>query len=87
MIPHAIHKIKSILDSFLGDSKRELNETYQLQYACPCCRENKGSSEDIKKNLEINLKKQNLWVLVGSIRINVKKEDVSFVSNKNNPFM
>ena len=56
MIPHAIHKIKSILDSFLGDSKRELNETYQLQYACPCCRENKGSSEDIKKNLEINLK-------------------------------
>ena len=56
MIPHAIHKIKSILDSFLGDSKRELNETYQLQYACPCCRENKGSSEDVKKNLEINLK-------------------------------
>ncbi len=30
--------------------------------------------------LEINTKKQTVWVLVGSIRINVKKEDVSFVS-------
>lgn len=56
MIPHEFYKIKSILDSFLGESKRELDETYQLQYACPRCRENKGVSEDAKKNLEINLK-------------------------------
>ena len=35
--------------------------------------------------LEINYKKQNIWVLVGSIRINVKKEDISFICKNSQP--
>lgn len=63
MIPHAFYKIKSILDSFLGESKRELDETYQLQYACPRCRADYGSNDDKKFNLEVNLAnaKFNCW--------------------------
>ena len=56
MIPNEIYKLKSLLDSFLGESRKELDESYQLQYSCPRCRENKGVSEDRKKNLEINIK-------------------------------
>lgn len=56
MIPEEIYKLKSLLDSFLGDSKKELDETYQLQYSCPRCREYKGKNEDRKKNLEVNIK-------------------------------
>lgn len=56
MIPNEIYKLKSLLDSFLGESRKELDDSYQLQYSCPRCRENKGITEDIKKNLEINIK-------------------------------
>lgn len=56
MIPSEIYKLKSILDSFLGESKKELDETYQLQYGCIRCIENKGEKERNKHNLEINLK-------------------------------
>lgn len=63
MIPQEIHKLKSILDSFLGDSKKDLDDTFQLQYSCPRCREENGNSENRKFNLEISLSKQlfNCW--------------------------
>lgn len=63
MIPQEIHKLKSLLDSFLGDSKKEIDETYQLQYSCPRCREENGDKENRKFNLEISLSKQlfNCW--------------------------
>ena len=32
MIPQEIYKLKSILDSFLGDSKKDLDDSFQLQY-------------------------------------------------------
>ena len=56
MIPSEIYKLKDILDSFLGRSKNELTESYQLQYSCPRCRELKGTSENRKFNLECNLR-------------------------------
>ena len=56
MIPNEIYKLKSLLDSFLGESRKELDDSYQLQYACPRCRENKGIIEDKKKNLEVNIR-------------------------------
>jgi hypothetical protein len=56
MIPSEIYKLKDILDSFLGKSKNDLTESYQLQYSCPRCRELKGTSENRKFNLECNLR-------------------------------
>ena len=56
MIPSEIYKLKDILDSFLGKSKNDLTESYQLQYSCPRCREIKGTSENRKFNLECNLR-------------------------------
>lgn len=63
MIPQEIHKLKAILDSFLGDSKKELDNSFQLQYSCPRCREENGDKENRKFNLEISLSKQlfNCW--------------------------
>ena len=63
MIPQEIHRIKALLDSFLGSSKKELTETYQLQYACPRCVDDNGNGEKSKFNLEINLAMQlfNCW--------------------------
>lgn len=63
MIPSEIYKLKSILDSFLGDSKKELDDSFQLQYSCPRCREENGDKENRKFNLEVNLSKQlfNCW--------------------------
>ena len=62
IIPES-HKIKFLLDSFLGESKNELDETYQLQYPCPKCVSSKGSGEIRKYNLEVNLRKgvYNSW--------------------------
>lgn len=57
MIPEEIYRLKSILDSFLGEPKKDLDETYQLQYGCIRCIEHKGEKERNKFNLEINLKK------------------------------
>ncbi|MBR6517538.1 MAG: hypothetical protein IKT40_11960 [Bacilli bacterium] len=56
MIPPEIYKLKTILDSFLGSPKKDLDETYQLQYPCIKCIENKGEKERTKYNLEVNLK-------------------------------
>ena len=63
LIASEIHKLKAILESFLGDSKRELDDSFQLQFACPRCIEAKGEKERSKFNLEINLKKGvfNCW--------------------------
>ena len=54
----AIIKMKSLLDSFLGDSKQDLNESLQLEYPCPRCIENKGEKEKSKYNLSISLRLQ-----------------------------
>ena len=63
MIPQEIYKLKSILDSFLGESKKDLDDSFQLQYPCPKCREDNGEKENRKFNLEISLSKQlfNCW--------------------------
>lgn len=57
MIPQEIYKIKELLDSFLGKSKNDIGDSYQLQYSCPRCVEISGNKEKIKFNLEINIKK------------------------------
>lgn len=57
MIISQVYRIKTLLDSFLGDSKNELDESYQLQYPCPKCVMNKGVNEVRKYNLEVNLRK------------------------------
>ena len=63
MIPQEIYNLKSLLVQCLGESKKELDESYQLQFACPRCIENKGDAEKRKFNLEVNLKKGvfNCW--------------------------
>lgn len=50
--------MKAILDSFLGDSKSELNESYQLEYPCPRCVDKYGNNEERKYNLSVNIMKQ-----------------------------
>lgn len=63
MVLNEANKLKTLLDSFLGDSKNELDESYQIQYPCPKCVESKGYGEIKKYNLEINLRKgvYNAW--------------------------
>lgn len=63
MIPQEIYKLKSLLTQCLGDSKKDLDESYQLQFSCPRCIEHKGHEEKRKYNLEVNLKKGvfNCW--------------------------
>ena len=63
MIPQEINRLYTILSSFLGESKKELDETYQLQFACPRCIEENGECERYKYNLEVSLSKQifNCW--------------------------
>lgn len=58
MIPQEIVKIKNILDSFLGEPKQELTESYQLEYPCPMCVEKYGRNEIRKYNLSLSLSKQ-----------------------------
>lgn len=57
MVPSEIHKLKDLLVSFLGESKRELDDSFQLQFPCPMCVETKGEGERRKFNLEVNLQK------------------------------
>ena len=63
MILQEIYKLKSLLEFFLGESKKDLDESYQLQFACPRCVETKGDGERRKYNLEVNLRKGlfNCW--------------------------
>lgn len=55
--------MKNILDSFLGDSKQDLTESYQLEYPCPRCVEKYGNNEIRKYNCSISLRLQkfNCW--------------------------
>lgn len=55
MIPQEIYILYNILEQFLGKSKHELDESYQLQFPCPKCIEEKGEKEHHKYNLEVNL--------------------------------
>lgn len=57
MIPQEIYKLKSILDSFLGNSKKDMTESFQLEYPCPRCREIHGNGENRKYNLSLNIQK------------------------------
>lgn len=57
-------RIYNLLVSFLGESKNGYDsQTYQYQFDCPCCAEEKGVPSDGKKNLEVNLKmgKYHCW--------------------------
>lgn len=56
MIPQEVYRMKTILDSFLGESKQDLNESYQLEYPCPRCVEKYGNDEIRKCNLSLNIK-------------------------------
>lgn len=57
-----IAEIKILYDllvSFLGEPRRELDgHNYELEFPCPRCIEEKGSNEQTKYNLAVNLKKQ-----------------------------
>jgi hypothetical protein len=57
MIAQEIENLYNILVSFLGPSKCELDETFQLQFSCPHCQERDGSGEKLKFHLEVNLQK------------------------------
>jgi hypothetical protein len=57
MIPEEVYRIKYLLDSFLGDSKSDLTESYQLEYPCPRCVEKYGNNEIRKYNLSVTLVK------------------------------
>lgn len=63
MIPDEIFKMKNILDSFLGEPKQELTESYQLEYPCPRCIEKYGNGENRKFNCSVSLRLQkfNCW--------------------------
>ena len=58
MIPDEIFKMKSILDSFLGNSKNDLTESCQLEYPCPRCVEKYGKEEIHKCNCSVSLRLQ-----------------------------
>jgi DNA primase len=63
MIPQEVYRMYNILKSFLGDSKSGLDESYQLQFPCPKCIQEKGEDEEHKFNLEVSLSKNlyNCW--------------------------
>jgi hypothetical protein len=52
-----IENLYNILVSFLGPSKGELDDTFQLQFSCPHCQERDGAQEKNKYHLEVNLQK------------------------------
>ena len=58
MILDEFYKMKQLLDSFLGEPKTDLNESYQLEYPCPRCIEKYGNNEIRKYNCSVSLKIQ-----------------------------
>ena len=56
-------ELQDILASFLGEPKREITESGQLQFGCPKCAEIYGAHELGKYNLEVNVRKSsfNCW--------------------------
>lgn len=63
MLPIEIRRMYDILVVFLGKSKNDLDETYQLQFSCPRCQERDGIQEKNKYHLEVNIAKgiYNCW--------------------------
>lgn len=63
MIIPEIKKMYDILVCFLGPSKSDLDDTFQLQFSCPHCQEREGTKERHKFHLEVNLVKgfYNCW--------------------------
>ena len=57
MLPIEIRRMYDILVAFLGNSKSDLDESYQLQFSCPKCQERDGWQEKNKYHLEVNLAK------------------------------
>lgn len=57
MIAPEIDSLYNILTSFLGPSKCELGDTFQLQFSCPHCQERDGLGEKNKYHLEVNIQK------------------------------
>lgn len=52
-----MERIYNLLVSFLGESKTNFDiNTYQYQFNCPCCADEKGIACDNKFNLEVNIK-------------------------------
>lgn len=50
--------IATLLESFLGDSKKGIGDDTQMQFNCPMCASEKGMFKgDGKYNLEVNIKK------------------------------
>lgn len=48
-------KFQHLMVSFLGTPKNDINDSGQLQFACPRCVDEKGSKEASKFNLEVNI--------------------------------
>lgn len=48
-------EFQNLMSSFLGDPKNNIRDNGQLQFPCPKCMEEKGTSEASKFNLEVNL--------------------------------
>lgn len=58
VITAEIKRLKDILDMILGEPKQELDDSMQLEYACPHCIEKYGFQEHRKYNLSVSLSKQ-----------------------------
>ena len=58
-----LEELQTILSSFLGEPKRDISDSGQLQFGCPKCAEMYGNSELDKFNLEVNVRKSrfNCW--------------------------
>lgn len=57
MAEEPIRKLKTLLDSILGEPKQSLDDSCQLEYPCPCCIQKYGIGEATKYNLSISLRK------------------------------
>lgn len=53
-----LKRLKTILDSILGEPKQDLDSSMQLEYPCPKCIEKYGRGEIRKANLSLSLSKQ-----------------------------
>jgi hypothetical protein len=58
VVSQEIQQLKNLLDSFLGESKQDLDDSLQLEYPCPCCIEKYGHNEARKYNLSLSLRIQ-----------------------------
>lgn len=86
MLPIEIRRMYDILVSFLGDSKNDLDDSYQLQFSCPKCQERDGWQEKNKFHLEVNLSKglYHCWKC-SSIDENMQGSIYSLIRKYGNP--